>query len=76
MTRKKEEVWLIGHAISDISVKKLPSHGDVIRRLFHLVHANMTVNEASLIVCSEILKVWNMANIPTADHRHVAKKIR
>jgi len=65
-TRKDTEVWIIGQPIDAIRGRKLPSKGDVLRRLFYLIRTEKaTVNDASDIVIREVMSFWEMARIPT-----------
>ena len=75
-TRKGTEIWLLGNTIDRISGAKLPSNGDVLRRLFFLTKNKMNVKEASNIIYSELLDFWDKAKIPIRDKQHVLAKIK
>lgn len=76
-TRSDTHVWLIGQ-ISEIMTcrSKLPSIGDVLRRLFWLTHNKKSVKEASNIIYSEIYDFWDRAKLPTKAKQDVLTKIR
>ena len=75
-TRKETEVWLIGQPISRIESRKLPSKGDVLRRLFFLMRNDKkNVKDAAEIVEQEVVGFWQIAKIPTIADYHAAPKV-
>lgn len=74
--RQNNELWLLGKTTSKINGKKLPSNGDVLRRLFYLTNNKNTVKEAANIVYTEVFEIWEKANISTKDKQHVLRKIQ
>lgn len=74
-TRNDTEIWLLGQPIDAIGRQKLPSKGDVLRRLFSLLRTDKkTVREASSVVVREVMRLWEMARIPAImDYNAIAK---
>lgn len=63
-------MWLI-----EINCAKLPSNGDVLRRLFYITSDKTSAKEAASIVYSEIFQIWDKAKIPVREKRNVVPKI-
>jgi adenylate/nucleoside-diphosphate kinase len=74
-TRCDTSLYLLGQPIESISGNKLPSNGDVLRRLFYLLKAKNTLKVAGKIVYDEILLFWQKARIPTKFERNILPKI-
>lgn len=75
-TRSETVVWLIGKTIDKIKTHKLPSNGDILRRIFFLIKEKLTVKEACNVVYSEISEIWDKAKIPMRDKQHVIRKMQ
>lgn len=65
LTRGKTALYIIGQPIDQISDNKLPSNGDVLRRIVSITIKKTSVREACNSVCDEICCIWKKANIPT-----------
>ena len=74
-TRRKSDLYLIGQPIDHISENKLPSVGDVLRRLFSLTMRQNSLREACNLVSDEICSIWCKANIPTKAKPNIVTKI-
>ena len=74
------EVWLVGQLIPHLhypQFKKLPTVGQVLRRLY----CDLKTNKLSLWtscsnVSDEIVVLWNLANIPTTQKPNIVDKIK
>ena len=72
-----ETCWLIGNTLDGILGNKLPSNGQVLRRLFHLTRINgKSIKEAGTTVCHEVTLFWEKARIPTKRPDHIIDKIK
>jgi hypothetical protein len=74
--RKETEIWLLGQTIDTIRGVKLPSNGDVLRRMFFLTEKKINIKEASITIHSELVDIWDKAKIPTRDKQHILTKIK
>jgi hypothetical protein len=67
---------MIGQPIDKIRGRKLPSKGDVLRRLFFLMRTHKeTLKQASSTVVQEVMSFWKMARIPTMIAYNVISKV-
>ncbi len=75
VTRTETEIWLVGQQIDAFTGRKLPSNGDVLCRLFHLIRSQSnTLRDAARNVFTELKLFWDQARIPTiADYNGVNK---
>lgn len=74
--RKDTEIWLIGHPISRIEGRKLPSYGDVLRRLFFLMRNDKrNVKDTADIIIQEVAVFWEITRIPIMANYHAASKL-
>lgn len=75
VTRLETDIWLVGQQIDVFTGRKLPSNGDVLRRLFHFIRSqNNTLRQAARNVFTELKLLWEQARIPTiADYNGVNK---
>jgi len=72
-----ETCWLIGTTLDGIFGNKLPSNGQVLRRLYHLTRCEgKPIKEAGNIVTQEITMFWEKARIPTKRADHITDKIK
>ena len=75
-TRKATEIWLVGQPVNEITGGKLPSAGEVLRRLFYLLRSeNQCLREAIATVDTEVVAFWNRARIPVTQSQNRMKRI-
>ena len=77
-TRKKTFIPLIGYPDDRLmSGSQLPSRGEALRRLFHIIRyeKQLTVKAAAECTIGEILEVWNIARIPTHERKVCVSKL-
>ncbi|KAE9528104.1 hypothetical protein AGLY_012526 [Aphis glycines] len=59
-----------------ITGSKLPSNGDILRRLLFLIrNEKKTVKESSTVITQELLYFWKCARIPTMNDYNITPKI-
>jgi len=64
--RQNTNIWLTGQHLERITGSKLPSNGDILRRLLFLIrNEKKTVRESSSVIIQELLYFWKCARIPT-----------
>jgi len=76
-TRSAAEVWLVGKPTEQLSTARLPSKGDVLRRLlFHHLEEHQEVKASVRATTVAVLEVWERARIPTQRIDAVERKLR
>lgn len=76
VTRTNTDVWLVGQQLQAFTGNKLPSNGEVLRRLFYLIRTEeKAVKDASRIVLDELKSFWEKARIPIIADRNAIPRI-
>lgn len=75
-TRKKTDIWLIGHLTSTLSQLRLPSINEVMRLFFYYkIIEKKNNNKSATCTACDVLQIWEKASIPTRLKKHVISKI-
>lgn len=76
VTRKKTDIWLVGHTSSTFSQTKLPSKKEALSVFFYYKEEQkQTVRESAHSTSKDVLDIWNKARIPTRLKKHVVEKL-
>ena len=76
-SRAATTVWLVGQPNSEpIMGAKLPSRGDVLKRLFYFHNSEKkTVVASATATVQEVLSFWETARIPTMTSKSAIRKV-
>lgn len=73
----RQNIYLLGNLVNQITGNKLPSNGDCLRVLFYNMRVvNLNLNDSSGLVADECVLFWKKARIPTQYHCDIVRKIK
>ena len=73
----RQSCWLIGDTLKSIEGNKLPSNGQVLRRLYDLSRLEgKSIKDSATVVSTELQTFWDKARIPTKRFDHIIDKIK
>jgi len=76
-TRSSAEVWLVGKPTQTLSTARLPSRGDVLRRLlFHHIEEKQEVKKSIRATIEAVLVIWERGKIPTQRIDNAERKLK
>ena len=76
-TRMQTDICLIGQPLASLVRSKLPSNGEILGRLFHLLRQEKrTLHDAVTVVDSEMMIFWNQARIPVTQSQHRIQRLK
>lgn len=76
-TRSAAEVWLVGKPSQTLSTARLPSRGDVLRRLlFHHIEEKQEVKKSIRATIEAVLVIWERGRIPTQRIDNAERKLK